>query len=51
MLTRRTTQRTLLLRPDEETRQIFLYCLALAAKKHRIEVLFSTVMSNPICSV
>ena len=46
MLTRRCTQRTLLLRPDEETNQIFLYCLAVAAKKHEIDVLFSLVMSN-----
>ena len=33
MVTRRCTQRQLLLRPDEETNNAFLYCLAEAAQR------------------
>ena len=46
MLTRRTTQRMFLLRPDSITRETFIYCFALAAKNHGIEVHWLTVMSN-----
>ena len=46
MLTRRTTQRMFLLRPDNITRDAFLYCFALAARRRGIEVHWLTVMSN-----
>lgn len=46
MLTRRCTQRQLLLRPDEEVNQIWRYCLAEAASRHDVDVVFSTLMSN-----
>ncbi len=46
MLTRRCTQRQLLLRPDAVTTQTFLYCLAVAANRHRIEVILPSALSN-----
>ena len=46
MLTRRITQRQFLLCPDEITRQNFVYCFALAAERHGIEVNWLMVMSN-----
>jgi len=46
MLTRRVTQRLFLLRPDEITREHFVYCFALAAERHGIEVHWLMVMSN-----
>ena len=46
MITRRCTQRTLLLRPDAETTRTFLYCLAYAAEQTGVTALFSVVMSN-----
>lgn len=45
-LTRRCTQRQFLLRPDAETNEIFLYCLAVAAAQFKIVVLLTSVMSN-----
>lgn len=46
MFTRRCTQRQFLMRPDKETTQAYLYCLAVAAEKHGIEVYFAVAMSN-----
>jgi putative transposase len=46
MITRRCTQRQYLMRPDRETNNAFIYCLAVAAVRHRIEVLFTAAMSN-----
>jgi REP-associated tyrosine transposase len=46
MITRRCTQRTLLLRPDDETNNAFLYCMALAAQRTAVEVIFFVAMSN-----
>lgn len=46
MLTRRCTQRLLLLRPDPLTNQSFIYCLAVAAAKFGIHVHAVMVMSN-----
>ena len=46
MVTRRCAQRMFLLRPDEDTTQTFLYCLAYAAEKAGVDVLFSVVMSS-----
>lgn len=51
MLSRRCTQRQFWLRPDDELNQIWLYCLAEAASRYEIDVVFTSVMSNPICSV
>ena len=46
MVTRRCTQRTFLLRPDEETNNAFAYCLGEAAGRYDIEVILSQQMSN-----
>ncbi len=46
MITRRCTQRQFLMRPDRETNNAFIYCLAVAAKRFGIRVLFTVAMSN-----
>jgi hypothetical protein len=46
MITRRCTQRQFLLRPDRETNNAFIYCLAVAAKRYEIDVIDFTQMSN-----
>ena len=46
MITRRCTQRQFLMRPDRETNNAFVYCLAEAAARYRIQVLFTIAMSN-----
>ena len=46
MITRRCTQRQFLLRPDEETNNAFLYCLAEAAQRCNIAVLLTCALSN-----
>lgn len=46
MITRRCTQRQFLMRPDRETNNAFIYCLAEAAARYRIDVLFTVAMSN-----
>jgi putative transposase len=46
MITRRCTQRQFLMRPDKETNNAFIYCLAEAAARFGIEVLFTVAMSN-----
>jgi REP element-mobilizing transposase RayT len=46
MITRRCTQRQFLMRPDRETNNAFIYCLAEAASRYRIQVLFTAAMSN-----
>ena len=46
MVTRRCTQRLFLLRPDTETNNAFLYCLADAAHRFGIDVLLPCAMSN-----
>ena len=46
MITRRCTQRQFLMRPDPETNNAFIYCLAEAASRYGIEVLFTAAMSN-----
>lgn len=45
-LTRRTTQRQFLLRPDKETNRIFEYCLAEAAARFDIGIVAWLMMSN-----
>jgi hypothetical protein len=46
MLTRRCAQRMFLLRPDDATNNAFIYCLALAANKFGMNVLFTLAESN-----
>jgi hypothetical protein len=46
MVTRRCTQRLLLLRPDRETNNAFIYCLAVAAQLAGVDVLGFVQMSN-----
>ena len=46
MITRRCTQRQFLMRPDQQTNNAFIYCLAEAAARYRIQVLFTVAMSN-----
>ena len=46
LITRRCTQRQFLLRPDDETNNAFLYCLAVAAQRFGIDVIISIMMSN-----
>jgi putative transposase len=46
MVTRRCTQRQFLLRPDPETNNAVIYCLAVAAQRHDIDILVFTAMSN-----
>lgn len=49
MVTRRCTQRQLLLRPDPVTNEAVLYCVGVAAEKHGIELHGVTCMSNALC--
>lgn len=46
MVTRRCTQRQFLLRPDRETTNAFIYCLALAAQRTEMRVLAFLAHSN-----
>lgn len=46
MLTRRCAQRQFLFRPDREMNNAFLYCLAVAAKRHGVDVMMFVQMSN-----
>lgn len=46
MITRRCTQRQFLMRPDDQTNNAFVYCLAVAAQRYGIRILFTTAMSN-----
>lgn len=46
MITRRCTQRLCMLRPDRETNNAFVYCLAVAAQRHDIDVLNFIQMPN-----
>lgn len=45
-ITRRVTQRQFILRPDDETNNAFVYCLAEAAARFDVQVLLSQMMSN-----
>jgi putative transposase len=45
-VTRRCTQRQFLLRPDEETNNAFVYCLAEAAQRCEMKVLLSQMEAN-----
>jgi putative transposase len=46
LITRRCSERRFFLRPDEESNNGYLYCLALAAKRANVMVSFFNVMSN-----
>jgi len=51
LITRRCTQRQFLLRPDEETNQAFVYCLAVASQRYSIAVHGFVANSNHYHSV
>jgi REP element-mobilizing transposase RayT len=46
MITRRCSERRFFLRPDEDTNNAFIYCLALAAMRANVQVTFCVAMSN-----
>jgi putative transposase len=46
MITRRCSERRFFLRPDPETNNAFIYCLALAAERYGVKVIFTVTMSN-----
>jgi putative transposase len=46
MITRRCSERRFFLRPDEATNNTFIYCLALAVQRSKVEVTFSEAMAN-----
>jgi hypothetical protein len=46
MVTRNCTQGMFLLRPDRETVNAFIYCLAVAAQRHEIDIMGFIQMSN-----
>jgi len=46
LITRRCTQRQFLMRPDRDTNNAFIYCLAFAAQRCGVRILFTTAMSN-----
>ncbi|MBK9071094.1 MAG: hypothetical protein IPL79_08855 [Myxococcales bacterium] len=46
LVTRRCTQRQFLLRPDDATNNAIVYCLAVAAQRTNIDVVFTCAMSN-----
>jgi REP element-mobilizing transposase RayT len=46
LITRRCSERRFFLRPDEETNNNFLYCLALAAQRAKVQVNFFNALSN-----
>ena len=46
MITRRCSERRFFLRPDDDTNNAFIYCLALAAKRAKVQITFSVAMSN-----
>jgi putative transposase len=46
MLNRRCTQRQFLLRPDDDTNNAIIYCLAVAAERFGIDVILPVVESN-----
>jgi len=46
MITRRCSERRFFLRPDGDTNNAFIYCLAVAAQQAKVQVTFSVAMSN-----
>ena len=48
LVTRRCSERRFFLRPSAVTNEIFLYALAVAASRHRIEIHAFCVLSNHV---
>jgi hypothetical protein len=46
MISRRCSERRFFMRPDRETNNAFIYCLALASHRYNIAVIFTAAMSN-----
>src|SRR5512142_2142414 len=46
LVTRRCSERRFLLRPDRETNNAFVYCMALAARKSRVSIVCVGTTSN-----
>jgi putative transposase len=46
MITRRCSERRFFMRPDQETTNAFIYCLAYAAERTGVQVVFFLAMSN-----
>ncbi|MEP6655525.1 MAG: hypothetical protein ABJA82_19320 [Myxococcales bacterium] len=46
MITRRCSERRFFLRPRTESNNAFIYCLAVAADKYGVQVIFTATMSN-----
>jgi REP element-mobilizing transposase RayT len=46
MITRRCSERRFFMRPDKETNNAFIYCLALAARKTSVSIVCAGTMSN-----
>lgn len=46
MITRRCSERRFFLRPSPLSNNAFIYCLALAARKYEVKVIFTATMSN-----
>jgi len=46
MITRRCSERRFFLRPDDETNNAFIYCLALAVQRSKVEITFTQAMAN-----
>lgn len=46
LITRRCAERRFFLRPDAAMTEAFVYCLAVAARRTGVQVMFSAVMSN-----
>jgi REP element-mobilizing transposase RayT len=45
-ITRRVAQRQFLLRPSQNTREVLVYCMAVAARRYGVKVCWLMVMSN-----
>ena len=46
LITRRCSERRFFLRPDDDTNNAYIYCLALAAMRANVQVSYSVAMSN-----
>ena len=46
MITRRCSERRFFLRPDDDTNNAFIYCLALDAKRAKVQTTLTVAMSN-----
>jgi hypothetical protein len=46
MITRRCSERRFFLRADLATNNAFIYCLALAVRRSKVEVIFSEARAN-----